>query len=172
MYDFSLDKIFPSVNWNLSTFPSNLSVPAPAVYRNASFGQETAQWNSTVDSNPIKAFEFDVFNWFGLLMRGGYNIAMLRSAKSVTFSAMEESSLAGETPSLQSHNQIAVSVADVAAFSTQETVQDGAAGLQDENAAVQIRRRFDETAFFYPQLRTNEKGETQIAFTVPESNTR
>jgi uncharacterized protein YfaS (alpha-2-macroglobulin family) len=37
--------------------------------------------------------------------------------------------------------------------------------------AVQIRRNFDETAFFYPQLKTNEKGETLISFTVPESNT-
>src|SRR5690606_36349821 len=29
-----------------------------------------------------------------------------------------------------------------------------------------------ETAFFLPELKTNGKGETQIAFTVPESNTR
>jgi uncharacterized protein YfaS (alpha-2-macroglobulin family) len=37
---------------------------------------------------------------------------------------------------------------------------------------LQVRRHFNETAFFYPQLRTNEKGEVQIAFSVPESNTR
>ena len=36
----------------------------------------------------------------------------------------------------------------------------------------QVRRNFNETAFFYPQLRTNDKGETQIVFDVPESNTR
>jgi len=36
----------------------------------------------------------------------------------------------------------------------------------------QPRRNFNETAFFFPQLRTNDKGETQLAFTVPESNTR
>ncbi|MCU6167566.1 hypothetical protein KWH76_22445, partial [Enterobacter roggenkampii] len=35
----------------------------------------------------------------------------------------------------------------------------------------QIRQNFNETAFFFPQLRTNEKGETLISFTVPESNT-
>lgn len=35
----------------------------------------------------------------------------------------------------------------------------------------QIRQNFNETAFFYPQLHTNEKGEVQISFTVPESNT-
>ncbi len=36
---------------------------------------------------------------------------------------------------------------------------------------VQIRQNFNETAFFYPQLRTNAEGEVVIAFTVPESNT-
>lgn len=36
---------------------------------------------------------------------------------------------------------------------------------------VQVRKNFQETAFFYPQLRTNDQGETLITFTVPESNT-
>jgi len=40
------------------------------------------------------------------------------------------------------------------------------------SAPTPIRTNFNETAFFYPQLRTNEKGETQIRFTVPESLTR
>ncbi|MDR3119135.1 MAG: alpha-2-macroglobulin [Mediterranea sp.] len=35
-----------------------------------------------------------------------------------------------------------------------------------------LRTDFAETAFFYPQLRTNENGEAAIAFTVPESLTR
>ncbi|GHV26975.1 hypothetical protein FACS1894176_08380 [Bacteroidia bacterium] len=36
---------------------------------------------------------------------------------------------------------------------------------------VKIRQNFAETAFFYPQLTTNESGETTFSFTVPESNT-
>lgn len=38
--------------------------------------------------------------------------------------------------------------------------------------AVETRTNFNETAFFYPQLRTNEKGEVLIEFTMPESLTR
>ncbi len=34
------------------------------------------------------------------------------------------------------------------------------------------RTNFNETAFFYPQLRTNEKGEIAIDFTIPEALTR
>ena len=34
------------------------------------------------------------------------------------------------------------------------------------------RTNFNETAFFYPQLHTNEKGEIDIEFTIPQSLTR
>lgn len=34
-----------------------------------------------------------------------------------------------------------------------------------------VRSNFAETAFFYPQLRTNKKGEVRIEFTLPESLT-
>ena len=39
-------------------------------------------------------------------------------------------------------------------------------------APVQIRTNFNETAFFYPQLTTNENGEVVVSFTVPESLTK
>lgn len=48
------------------------------------------------------------------------------------------------------------------------------AGIVDniaDKSPVQIRSNFNETAFFYPQLRTDKNGETIISFTVPESNT-
>lgn len=35
-----------------------------------------------------------------------------------------------------------------------------------------LRTNFAETAFFYPQLRTNEQGEVTISFTMPQSLTR
>jgi hypothetical protein len=37
---------------------------------------------------------------------------------------------------------------------------------------VTVRKNFNETAFFYPQLQTNEKGEILIDFTIPESLTK
>ena len=39
-------------------------------------------------------------------------------------------------------------------------------------ATESLRTNFNETAFFYPQLRTNAKGEVVITFTMPESLTR
>jgi uncharacterized protein YfaS (alpha-2-macroglobulin family) len=49
--------------------------------------------------------------------------------------------------------------------------KDSADILLEENAIV-IRKNFNETAFFYPQLRTNEKGEILIEFTIPEALTK
>ncbi|MDH7516356.1 MAG: alpha-2-macroglobulin family protein, partial [Bacteroidota bacterium] len=43
---------------------------------------------------------------------------------------------------------------------------------QQGEASVQPRKRFDETAFFYPTLSTDEQGETILSFTVPEALTR
>src|SRR5690606_3140036 len=42
----------------------------------------------------------------------------------------------------------------------------------EETPPVSPRKNFNETAFFYPQLATNEKGEVVITFTMPESLTR
>ncbi len=42
----------------------------------------------------------------------------------------------------------------------------------EELPSVDVRTDFSETAFFYPQLRTNESGEVVFAFTMPESLTR
>ena len=38
--------------------------------------------------------------------------------------------------------------------------------------APELRKNFAETAFFYPQLRTNEQGEISFSFTMPQSLTR
>ena len=40
------------------------------------------------------------------------------------------------------------------------------------DSTIPVRENFNETAFFYPQLRTNEKGEISFSFTMPESLTR
>ena len=58
--------------------------------------------------------------------------------------------------------------------------QTGALGKLDETsgsemlpeAPADLRTNLAETAFFYPQLRTNEQGEISFSFTMPESLTR
>lgn len=56
--------------------------------------------------------------------------------------------------------------------SAQEKVEMGSSEELAETGDIQIRENFAETAFFYPQFRTNEKGEVSISFVLPESLTR
>lgn len=51
----------------------------------------------------------------------------------------------------------------------EEEVVNTAETLQPD---ADLRTNFAETAFFYPQLRTNERGEVVVAFTLPQSLTR
>ena len=45
-------------------------------------------------------------------------------------------------------------------------------GTKNAFENIKSRTNFNETAFFYPELRTNEKGEIIIDFTIPETLTR
>lgn len=63
------------------------------------------------------------------------------------------------------------SVLDVAFESELVSVENSGEAVLPE-ASGDIRTNFSETAFFYPQLRTNESGEVVITFTMPESLTR
>ena len=46
------------------------------------------------------------------------------------------------------------------------------AGGAADAPAEQIRTNFNETAFFYPQLRTDERGDVYISFTMPDALTK
>ena len=59
-----------------------------------------------------------------------------------------------------------------AMVSNQVTDEESIQEEQSQETAVTVRENFNETAFFYPQLRTDEKGEVSIAFTLPESLTQ
>ena len=56
--------------------------------------------------------------------------------------------------------------------SAQENAEMDSSEELAETGDIQIRENFAETAFFYPQLRTNETGEVSISFVLPESLTR
>lgn len=56
--------------------------------------------------------------------------------------------------------------------SNNDAAHKNAVAKEEKLSTVPVRQNFNETAFFYPQLRTNEKGEVSFEFTMPESLTR
>lgn len=83
---------------------------------------------------------------------------------------------AGEYKRLPGQN--AVGYAMPSAPPSVEVDADGALDQADkpqtpgQEADVQIRKNFNETAFFFPDLRTDENGAIEFSFTLPEALTR
>lgn len=170
MYDFSLDKIYPAQEWRLSfdgifpyLFRKNLQ-------QDGSFHPRQIVGYIKAPIEDFKPFDFDRFNWFGFSFFSSSRV-MIRGLSSKESDLSENIVIGYGVPIAKT----AGTVYESDPFTTQEAsdavaVQPSTPSQNTEN--IHIRRNFNETAFFFPQLRTNEKGEVQIAFTVPESNTR
>jgi uncharacterized protein YfaS (alpha-2-macroglobulin family) len=133
-------------------------------------------WNR-YKSKYVKGAEFSYLNWFGLqlyhprqilsnsMAAGSVMRAKRASAVDDGFAEMEYDMVAEEK-----------SEAPPAPIETERQelppVDSDKSPKDVEGGEVQIRKNFNETAFFYPHLTTNKNGEVIISFTVPEALTR
>ena len=53
-----------------------------------------------------------------------------------------------------------------------EDIKESETPVEIDNAAVQIRKNFNETAFFFPDLHTDSAGNTSFSFSMPEAVTQ
>lgn len=191
MYDASLDQ-FSS---NSISFPmyqySNYSR-----FNSWSYSQSfsTSNFNS-IASNPFKDYSpsylltFDRIKWFGFNFGYGnivYGSVVIRGASGLGNSKRKknadgymEYSVSMEAPTPLYRVEMA-DVKYVLGEETEETVSDSAivlpfsyTDLKKENNLdnISARRALQETAFFYPNLKTDQDGNVKIQFTTPESLT-
>ncbi|MBB6501334.1 alpha-2-macroglobulin family protein [Pedobacter cryoconitis] len=78
------------------------------------------------------------------------------------------STLAGQVPGVPIANADVVSNPGIPGAGDKIEMHAAAGGAPN----IVPRTNFNETAFFYPQLKTNEAGEIDIEFTIPQSLTR
>lgn len=189
MYDASLDA-FRSNNWYFNIFNSYY-----ARYHWSSTGGR--QTNSTEFNNLPYSYatlpyrDYDQLNYYGLGFYSNYGYGYAEGAGAVDM-VMEEKSAApaavmsvsgnvktkeatemdgdnrNEATTISKDKNMAANKKSESEPSGGERENSGAGGLGD----VKVRSNFNETAFFFPQLQTNEKGEIEIKFTVPESLTK
>ena len=182
MYDASLDKIY-SHSWNF-TPTYNIGLWYPYFQRGMEFNTSNTSINDNIKYLETPEFSYDSFNWFGLNLyssslrgiriRGTGNMAKqsvvmdeeMVFAESAPIADALQGNLAGVELS-SSWGQTGVIEKMDKKFSAGSISSTDAGSFE----SVQVRENFNETAFFYPQLKTNETGETIISFTVPESNT-
>lgn len=177
MYDASLDKLYPNrQSWGVFFAPQ-------LDWRNVRLNTASRLYLSpyfTIPDWKIPGWSFDRFcsPWLvpqvieirddALVVGYGSSrtptlvggTVLQKSASNAIFNTKEEAGLAVEV-------SYAPPTADDVLF--EEEVVNTAETLQPD---ADLRTNFAETAFFYPQLRTNERGEVVVAFTLPQSLTR
>jgi len=166
MYDSSLDT-FKSNSWNLnghSYFYNYNRWMTNASYGTSSSRMYNKNWNKYA-SVPRRFYER--MNLFGLryyyyrhLYKGKYN-RRTAGASGMLYNAPRKKSLAKEDRKDSSGKRDS--------FSETKLERDQE---KKSTGKVQIRKNLNETAFFYPHLKTNRNGEVIFSFNAPESLTK
>ena len=173
MYDASLDEFKPH-HWEFNP----IVTPTYYSYGNnanayQSFGNEHFRvFNRNHPKNLYQNQQYDQLNWFGFHFSRNRNILL----RGVVNASRKLEIVENNTTPKEVYNDDEMffpkNEADL-----QEVV---VTGLEKEKKieekifleGVQIRKNLQETAFFYPHLKTDEKGNVTFSFTTPESLTR
>lgn len=159
MYDASLDVFLPNT-WSFDLYRYVNNGPS---WDGADAFNGLSAGRGIFKIRPHEAPEiisYDQLNWFGFNYYGGMgNLRDMRSKGmavpgAVQFMTEEVAAMDGgeEIPEKPGY--------------TEEKEQE-----ETSPAEVPVRRNFEETAFFFPQMKTDDKGEILITFNVPESLT-
>ena len=118
---------------------------------------------------------FDTFNWYGYYLRSGWgwNYGSGGGMRLEAIADMAAPSPMGDTGSGREIVMEKLSASAVSSTADIVSLQTGSAAAKPEDlSGVQARSNFAETAFFYPELRTDEAGDVSFVFTVPEALTK
>lgn len=161
MYDASLDQIWKRPQFfNLfyrTLMPSLLTV-------NSDMGMNYFSSDFSRKDLQVSGIKYDQFNQFPLLQNafnGGLYPSLWQSDEPLTLRSAKANTRLAAAPQVE---EVSMDVQEVTLAGKEATLPISGKGKP--------RTNFNETAFFYPQLRTNEAGEVVFSFTMPESLTR
>ena len=164
MYDASLDQ-FAKNSWSFN--PGSSSYFSPVWFTGHSFGKVQRSILLPHNKEIAKLWfpSYDQLNWFGFnyqgpFFRGGrqgmeedvmYDMAIPQSANG----AMEK------------NREASMDKTEIVSETVEPRVEENVS----EKTSPSIRRDFKETAFFFPDLKTDAEGNVSFSFKVPESLT-
>ncbi|MBJ7879237.1 alpha-2-macroglobulin [Gelidibacter salicanalis] len=172
MYDMSLDQFTPH-QWQFSPlhqplYYSHNQRSAIKSFGNANFYVYLPNSNFNFPNQ-----NYDQFNWFGFYFGNGrnYQNIMLRG-KATGVQIVEDQMEIQESAMLESGASLDEVVVVNDAEVDKNIVSLGSAEQTENRDAVAIRKNLQETAFFFPQLQTDTKGNVTFSFTTPEALTK
>ncbi|MBL7717716.1 MAG: alpha-2-macroglobulin [Flavipsychrobacter sp.] len=178
MYDASLDAFKPHAWGGMSLFPY---VHNRAYWNvNMGFGTEDGMQLDYYSQEGIPGYDkrYDQIFLLGDYGQYLYHLRYRSVSRSGAGAVYEDAAEAvpAAAPSLKftppvtaNANKKERSESEDKASNVQAGINEGGAAAPDNNVA--IRTNLNETAFFYPQLRTDANGNVRIEFTIPEALT-
>lgn len=184
MYDASLDAFKPH-NWYLNLYKNYYSILN--WQSNISFVSNslllTYSWNNYPE---LPYREYDYLNWFGF---DNYYSSYMggRYAEAVKTASLPSAAPRGKMGDIIDEESVSTKKNDEKTKSEgfnninrEEQTEDVVSTLNqrklDDNSGAEkqigVRTNLKETAFFMPELKTNEQGEIIISFTAPEALTK
>ncbi|TGV02030.1 alpha-2-macroglobulin family protein [Flavivirga rizhaonensis] len=180
MYDASLDQ-FKSHGWyfnpiNKPTYYSHLSTNS-----HKSFGTGYFRVYNDYNISSYPTQYYDQLNWFGYHF-GYFNSASFRSKKMLN-SRVAGAPVASEEMMLEESIVVSnkledsLDLDDKAKLNSGEELESDRETIEKKSEKpnfdnVKIRKNLQETAFFFPQLKTDAEGNVSFSFTTPEALTR
>jgi uncharacterized protein YfaS (alpha-2-macroglobulin family) len=179
MYDASLDAFKPHY-WDFSITNSFFA----SLNWEVNFAFYTDESRYCRDLNSRLAFPYEIMydklNWYGLqyFLGGGHH--RHNHGKNLEGAHFESEDISVDAAAPMSGvfkdaiaenaggNELTDKAETISRVAAKENNLKPAADFSD----VKLRSNFNETAFFYPQLLTNDSGEVVVSFTLPESLTR
>lgn len=158
MYDASLD-IFRANRWQMNLYHN----------KRQALQWESNQFNtahsSALTTPELKYYkpvhvEYPAVNWFGYQFFGNnYSIQGTMNG------GFRKSAVAGESLGLNGDDPVPVTNME-----TEEEVA-GPSDSNQQDATIPLRKNFNETAFFYPNIKTDSSGNAVFNFTTPDALT-
>ncbi len=183
MYDASLDA-FAANYWNFGVYGYNyskLNWGVDNIFQQVSSRFYNEGWNNYISRQYayypyINNFGFYFYgygygNQISYMMDGGRRDAVyeVESPEGLQSISKDDVLVTGKRM-LEEKSTNTVRVLDIGIANEQPVVENK---VEEQTfGGVPVRRNLNETAFFYPELRTNENGEIVISFTTPEALTK
>lgn len=159
LYDASLDKILP-FNWYFSPVRS-VNLQAPQFTEGSAFQTSNQYETMQVRYLYVPEYSYNQLDWQGVMSfaRAYGGIRMTKSGLTAGVAQVESLVVQDADAGMLMENKV-------------ETTEESAPPTQAIPVPIsQLRTNFNETAFFYPSLLTNENGDVVLSFTMPQSNT-
>jgi uncharacterized protein YfaS (alpha-2-macroglobulin family) len=193
LYDASLD-VFKPHNWYFNPYryysQGDLWDSGNSGFGTSNFQQFSVSWNNIYSTHYRT---YDRMNWFGYYMNfyHNYYYGSLDDGIALSGNVKRERSLPSKSKAMKKSLDTPAPVSETYKMEGGEMEKEEAAEMdeavdnlrekkpgakngksENKEEEVQIRKNMQETAFFFPQLQTDEKGSLIINFTIPEALTK